>query len=567
MLHPATRLPRLNIYIGKGEMAQDSQTMRFEADYESPCTSDDDGAIPIGMPATPAASTTAASETAPPKKKARAEGEKEEAGSAATGSSEAAEGSLTESKKQRKERNIAQSRAKMLDKPEEHKVGKTWECSWCNEKFYKSEILIKQEDKSMTWQGSLVLICLPCYNLDAESVGGSTPAGAASAGSSEMAAPKGAKQGGAQAGSSELGPVQLPRWKKMCKAAWIEREKEVNTVFQERARVTGWKKAVDQVGPKLEGESNSRLHQRRKKAVANLALTWVRGIAALQTHQRAAVTQAAETFVMEWQKQAENPDYVPLLDSGSVMQHDLAQWVDMVVPGVEEYYICRHRLCHNVCLSREWIHNVAAGGGQYRCPACGEQYRPWREQPGYCTANKIFVTQLLPKEARNALTDNQAAKALKTLADAGQAPISNLSDACERAIYPIIWQDTTTQNFTDACKAACMDIEKELQQKAPDQRLNYIIENLAKHTPIPAYLKYTRLSPHIKSTIDKYNAGGSSAPFSYDHIDGDIGYHAMSLCGNVLLDKPMSQKDLVTVCGLTTYLLKAASVAVDKGLC
>ena len=47
---------------------------------------------------------------------------------------------------------------------EKEKVGPTYTCSTCREKFYKSAIFILGDDPSMDWQGDLPLIRNKCYN-------------------------------------------------------------------------------------------------------------------------------------------------------------------------------------------------------------------------------------------------------------------------------------------------------------------------------------------------------------------------------------------------------------------
>ena len=47
---------------------------------------------------------------------------------------------------------------------EKEKVGPTYTCGFCAQKFYKSVVYIVNEDPSIDWQGGLDFICKDCYN-------------------------------------------------------------------------------------------------------------------------------------------------------------------------------------------------------------------------------------------------------------------------------------------------------------------------------------------------------------------------------------------------------------------
>eukprot|EP00969_Alexandrium_andersonii_P279260 12343073-Alexandrium_andersonii.AAC.1 len=67
---------------------------------------------------------------------------------------------------------------------------------------------------------------------------------------------------------------------------------------------------------------------------------------------------------------------------------EAAQWASEILPGTDEFFLCRQRGCLTVCRNTDWATTDKNGGGHYRCPTCGEIFRPWQEQPGYVKAYK-----------------------------------------------------------------------------------------------------------------------------------------------------------------------------------
>eukprot|EP00969_Alexandrium_andersonii_P104235 4600624-Alexandrium_andersonii.AAC.1 len=65
------------------------------------------------------------------------------------------------------------------------------------------------------------------------------------------------------------------------------------------------------------------------------------------------------------------------------LANEAAQWASEIVPGTDEFFLCRRRTCLTVCRNTDWATTDKNGRGHDRCPNCGEQFRPWKEQPGY----------------------------------------------------------------------------------------------------------------------------------------------------------------------------------------
>ena len=152
------------------------------------------------------------------------------------------------------------------------------------------------------------------------------------------------------------------------------------------------------------------------------------------------------------EKKAADPEYVPPLRTYRKLSDFLAQFIDEVLPGVNEHWLCRHRTCLHIGLAAEWINNHP--NGQYRCPSCGEKYSPWVSQAGYVQANKVFLT------CQDAMTKEIRAKAhnldkeYKLVAGSSQdqptmtpPPTTARSGACT----PLSGQKRQARTFSTAC--------------------------------------------------------------------------------------------------------------------
>jgi hypothetical protein len=100
--------------------------------------------------------------------------------------------------------------------------------------------------------------------------------------------------------------------------------------------------------------------------------------------------ESIERFRDNSRRAADDPDLVPKLHA--LFHSHAGDNLDQIVKGVDHFYLCRFLTCLYVGPSTHWI--VSKSGGQFRCPDCGQQYRPWRSIGGsdsYIAAQKIMV--------------------------------------------------------------------------------------------------------------------------------------------------------------------------------
>ena len=386
-----------------------------------------------------------------------------------------------------------------------------YQCVQCSENYFKSDIYINLDDPSMDWQGSLNLICRQCWNAN--------------------------NKGDKSQQWTES------NWRKSCKQQWLKRQMMTEEHFKLRVRTVAWKDALKDIGEQYEGESRKDYRERLIRKSSRLAVSITAGIMKLKPEQKIAVHKVMDHWVDEWSKKVDNPDYIPAMDCEETTTTHLMEFVDKVLPGLDEYYICRQKICSMVCLSTHWVHNNP--NGQFRCPACGEQYRPWKEQPGYWKTNKVFVTY-----------DDVGLQAGRAELAAGSS--DGLAHKNQVMVFPVIWPDTATQVMMDRINGIFLDIDRDLLAVPPKDRLGYVLENLSVTAPHKAFQLYQFL-PATKAIIDGLNAVQSEKKVSwqYDHIE-KAGYMGIKLGPEHDLDEPMAQVDFLRLWGLSMWLTHKA---------
>ena len=365
----------------------------------------------------------------------------------ATGSSEAAAASVTGSSE-------AAGAAAGSSEAAPGGPSNKYTCNQCGNAYYKSEVWIDLEDPSMDWQGSLNLWCRLCWNAD-------------------------------------LAPKNMwneKDWRKACKQQWLLREINSNEHYVKRVRSVNWETAKQDIEARHPGENKKEFRARLCAKSLRLALAIGKGITKLKPEQQTKVVNIMDKWVVEWETKAKNPDYVPCLDCTDTTSTHLMEFVDHVLPGLDEFFLCRQKVCSPVCAADCWLNNHP--NGQHRCPCCVEQYRPWRPQPGYWTANKVYITW-----------DDDLPRGAIDLVSGSSEATPRHDGTC--LIFPVIWPDTATKTI-DRIKAVFLELDEELFALAPKDRLGFVIETIASAPP-SQMLKHKNFTAAMKDKADDLN--------------------------------------------------------------
>lgn len=361
-------------------------------------------------------------------------------------------------------------------------VGANKRCSHCGHYFDKSMVLITLDDPAMDWQGVIPLSCFLCSSL-----------------------------------AHRKGVRDKKQWSSKCNSSWSARQKNSADHYAARVRCTSFEQVVEDVGSRHPGVGKDEYRKTLLDATLNIALQVMKAFRNLSEELRGTVLAAFASWDRDHEMRARDAEYVPQLVDVTLSDH-VMQFVDEVVPGVHDYFLCRHLDCLHAIPGADWVRNVRVT--RYLCPACGRQYRPWKRQPGCALANKVFVCE----------------------GDGGSA----------LAFYPVVWPATPEQQLVNVVKRVTLGIDSELNALAPADRLDFVLAQLSLQR-MPACMSQMALSDTVKLRILQLNLEkGAADTWVYSHIEHS-GYNCFRL-QNYDQSQVLKQEDVIRIWGLSKWL-------------
>ena len=109
-------------------------------------------------------------------------------------------------------------------------------------------------------------------------------------------------------------PYTDKKWRAKRKARWNERAALSGEHLEKRVRVIGWKQAVADVGERAAGVSRKVHRQIIIRASVQIVTALVVGFQKLNEDQTRKCREALEEWDAEWQKKADDPEYIPEID-------------------------------------------------------------------------------------------------------------------------------------------------------------------------------------------------------------------------------------------------------------
>lgn len=385
-------------------------------------------------------------------------------------------------------------------------TGRGHPCGQCGTPLFQSEALICLPDESLDWQGDLNLRCRWCW--------------------------------------SEESPgriVSAAEWRRWCKASWLQRAVKSKGHFQRRVRCQGFQQAKEDIGQRHPGESLREYRMRLLAATVKVAGAIAAAFTSGPSEVKAARISALADWHSDWQLKAANPDFVPEVRSVGLQDQE-AQFLSEIAVGVHEFFLCRHKGCLFVCRNTDWA-QTEPEGGHYACPRCGQQYRPWKVQPGYCPTNKVL---LLEQEAL------ERAQGIWAASGSSEAAAWATSGKGRCLVVPIMWAETSTQTLVNRFKEIMTGMDEELEQMTPAQRLAYVIERVRARFLPAAFTRYYLDREAVTTWQHRNSMKPPPHPqWSWQHLlDGFYGFHALTIADS----EPMQQEDLIRLWGLVRWL-------------
>ena len=148
------------------------------------------------------------------------------------------------------------------------------------------------------------------------------------------------------------------------------------------------------------------------------------------------------------------------------MEKESFQWVDVIVDGVNQYWICRHIDCLYVGPAVCWIKN-GEGGWQFRCPDCTRVYAPWIKSGGRINAQKCLVINETGVKPIQPIGDEAHGIVLYPPFAVRQTIINLIRVPAEMMLTE--WPNTSSEDLINTLKAATLGIIDQVKTEVQTQ--------------------------------------------------------------------------------------------------
>ena len=412
-------------------------------------------------------------------------------------------------------------------------------CVDCNLPTVAHRLLIDQDDPSFSWQGRYIMRCVDCCMM----------------------------------GPPEVREAQLPwqprfksvkDFKRAADHAWESKKRGDTENLSKRVRITSWQHAVDDIGLRYAGESRKSWRARIIQSTIETVAAITAAILKSSDEKRIQYLAALERWKRTYEDIAvsNGPPRMPLTDESEMKEavfddcfipDSVAQWLNEIVQGVDQYFMCRRIGCLFVGLNCMW--SFVVGYCRYRCPLCGQKYVPWQDRAMSVKAQKCLVLENIHGLA---LTD-QGILLPGGATEAG-ASIETVSTPVGRqprvTMYMCEWSNTTDQALLNDFMAITIGLKQQIRA-SNDSQLIKEIQRLSSHSK-RSYFSDMQMPAEAKRVIDEFNEQKSTPVherFTYEHLlPGFQGMQYPYVEGEAIL----SHTDIMRMIGLARYMVTKA---------
>ena len=314
-------------------------------------------------------------------------------------------------------------------------------------------------------------------------------------------------------------------FEKEAKASWRRR----STNQRQLMRIQTFQDVVSKQIREL-GESSRMYRKRCMNSAASIATIFMKSFMRGTAAQQAQVVSAMQEMMDDRSKIVADPTFQPLLvGDAHILPALVAQYLSDITPMMSEYFLCRQKdpQCGWFSISANWAYNYGSGnegGGQFRCPSCGAQYRPWLQRASLLECNKLMVLQ--NDDVPIVLPDN-------TVIDKNQT-----------VMLPIWWCDTPAEKMQHRVKEIFGQIHAEMRDMSVGDMMREIKTIAERAGAAKTYFQVHHMPAAARKVIDENNKVSRKAacgqPYVYEHLlkpEGYIGAHFQWTPDMVALDQ------------------------------
>jgi hypothetical protein len=286
-----------------------------------------------------------------------------------------------------------------------------------------------------------------------------------------------------------------------------------------------------------------------KRKDIRVAMSLTASMYSLSHVDRINMFMKAERWVEDYFFIQEGRAYVKAMQCSDRISAMVLDFQLNLLPKLNTHFICRHKHCSMLCLREFWIHNTP--NSQYRCPACGEEYRPGKISPDLWSTNKVcFIEDELP-----IIKDQNMLRARGTF---------DVRPRTHVVLVPIM--DNTADDWDmTRIQQILLDVDFALMTLQRKNRLGFVLKNIMSAGPsevVKTHLMFQSTRDVIDCQNDRQALGNPL--WQYNHIV-KFGYQGIKAGPEHKLDKPMEFYDFVRRCGVAMWLTQKAAYASGCG--
>lgn len=443
--------------------------------------------------------------------------------------------------------------------------GRTHQCSKCLRNFQQSQLLIAQEDPNYDVGGSLYKLCFDCcqcrgpaFSASASEVaavleeeralgelaaagvdhhliddGKLTPATLAGRLSTLRRQRRRVQPDRRPAFQLSTEEENVKAFKTKARASWRARADSARNIMSQRVRNMNHDEYMKALLEEFPGESRAEIRRKFRAIGSQLATRVNEAITAMSANAQKVVGEAMVTWESQLARKAEDLGdndgiYIPEITTNIFLDSHAFQWVDTIVAGLNEFWICRHKPCLMVIPSVCWLKN-GQGGWQFRCPACCRLYQPWVKSTGRIAAQKCLCISDTPYHPPLMLSDS-------ALSRVAVEPLV-VRSACLRLDGSLLdcvlteWPDTSTENLINTLKAAALGIVDEVRQEVREVPLEESEAKLARlmrvqKVPVQFSIREFTDQQWILDKNKGAKQGTVDADWSFEHLRDEKGAYS-----------------------------------------
>jgi hypothetical protein len=169
-------------------------------------------------------------------------------------------------------------------------------------------------------------------------------------------------------------------FKRQCKALWGRRRTLMHG-RRDRARTINFANVQEKLAECFPGASKTQIRALAIMRTKAIAAAFMKAFVEMNAFEKECVRRINEEYLNELNKAAADPTYAAT-PHGHTLSSEEASYLTVIASGITESFVCRMPNCHffgcNDPLT--WIKEFEHY--HFKCPACGEFYRPWADYKG-----------------------------------------------------------------------------------------------------------------------------------------------------------------------------------------